>query len=118
MNTKPVEKIIPAPDLSGRGIQGWHVENDAGQRLYDLLEVDPERPIGGDCARDQVWDILEGEGDMSIDGRFVRRRVTADNTVQVREGERALLIARTHVRVAIRPVEQALISDQRPFMHS
>lgn len=118
MTNQDNEKIIPAPDISGKGIRGWHVENEAGQRLYDLLEIDPERPIGGDCARDQVWDILEGEGDMSIDGRFVRRRVTADNTVRVREGERALLIARTKVRVVIRPAEPALLSDQRPFLHS
>lgn len=115
MNIENIEKTAPAPDLCSPGIRGWHVTGESGQLDYDVLELEPYRPFGGDCARGQVWEILDGEGLLSIDERMVRMAVIPKDAIQIEAGERALLIARTQVRVAIRPSLHAAACDQRPF---
>jgi hypothetical protein len=115
MNIENIEKTAPAPDLCSPGIRGWHVTGESGELGYDLLELEPFRPFGGDCARNQVWEILDGEGLLSIDERMVRMAVIPKDAIQIEAGERALLIARTQVRVAIRPSLHAAACDQRPF---
>ena len=118
MTIEDIEKTNPAPDLCSLGIRGWHMQGEPGQHPYDLLELEPFRPFGGDCARNQVWEILDGEGLLSVDGRMRRMAVIPKDAIQIEQGERALLIARTHVRVAIRPSIHALECDQRPFFQT
>ena len=98
---EPVKKI-PTREYQGEGCQGWYVLDDAGHRLYDELELQPGRPFGGDLTANQVWEFLDGYGRVSVDERMLREMHYPGSHVDLRAGERALVIAITAVRLRIR----------------
>jgi hypothetical protein len=90
------------PQYCGRGTSGWRLAAEGDERAADhIVRIDAGSTFGGEWDTPQIWEVLQGEGEISRDGDPGREKFVAGNTASFEAGLRRLLIATTDLQLLI-----------------